>query len=433
MKKTFIFIQLLIICSTANAQLKVVSSGNIAIGDTAIVPLSNLTINDNGDSTYVAYMVGKTHGLFSRRINLINSDWTHWGYGIEGRSDNNNTTFSVGVKASAITSGNVNLYGGRAFGVFARAGYATNGYNYAVFGDLMGTRNGAAIYGSTVHDDVGSSIIDNRYAGYFRGKTKVVGDLEVTGTINGVILSPTGTNLLSSRISSDIQEESSNRTIDKLSTLSVLSYYDSTSSGLNSKTANKNTLDFSDSSARSDTLEMSAKAEPSNLELQRIEKQHYGIDVEQLEEAFPNLVYVLDDGTKCINYIEMVPLLVQSINELKAEIASLKKGNSDASKAKSTTAIATVEEEMEMLSVSQNRPNPFTDKTTIDLSIPESVSKASLFIYDMNGKQVDRIDIADRGTTSVSIISAGLTEGMYLYSFIADGKIVSTKRMILTK
>jgi hypothetical protein len=61
------------------------------------------------------------------------------------------------------------------------------------------------------------------------------------------------------------------------------------------------------------------------------------------------------------------------------------------------------------------------------------VSKASLFIYDMNGKQIDRIDIADRGTTNVSITSTGLTEGMYLYSFVADGKIVSTKRMILTK
>lgn len=433
MKKTIISLLLFIFCSTTNAQLKVVSNGNIAIGDTAIVPLSSLTINDNGDSTYVAYMVGKTHGLFSRRINPINSDWTHWGYGIEGRSDNNNTRFSVGVKASAVTVGNINSNGNRAFGLFARAGYASNGYNYAVFGDLMGTRNGAAIYGSTVHDDVGSSIIDNRYAGYFRGKTKVVGDLEVTGTVNGVVLSPTGTNLLSSRLSSDIQEESDMSTIDKLSTLSVVSYYANTPHDSNSKTANKNTLEVSDSYVKSDTLEMSVKAEPSSLELQRLEKQHYGIDVEQLEEAFPELVYTLEDGTKSINYMEMIPLLLQSVKELKSEIASLKKGESAASKAKGTTAITTVEEETEMLSVSQNKPNPFTDKTTIELSIPESVSKASLFIYDMNGKQVDRIDISDRGATNVSITSAGLTEGMYLYSFIADGKVIDTKKMILVK
>lgn len=429
MKKTLITLLTLIFCTALNAQLKVVSNGNVAIGDTAIVPLSNLSIKDHGDPSYVTYMVGNTHGLFARHFN---NNWTHWAYGVEGRSDNDNTNFSVGVKASAVTIGNVDSNGGRAFGVFARAGYATSGYNYAVFGDLMGTRNGAAIYGSTVHNDVGSSIIDNRYAGYFRGKTKVVGDLEVTGTVNGVVLSPTGTNL-SSRLSIDNQEESGNRTIDKLSTLSVMLFYDSTSSASSSKTANKNSLDVSDNSARSDTLEVAVKVEPSGLELQRIEKQHYGIDVEQLEEAFPELVYTLDDGTKCVNYIEMVPLLVQSINELKSEIASLKKGDSAISKAKSTTAITNVEDETEMLSVSQNKPNPFTDKTTIELSIPESVSKASLFIYDMNGKQIDRIDIADRGTTNVSITSTGLAEGMYLYSFVADGKIVSTKRMILTK
>jgi hypothetical protein len=429
MKKTLITMLAVIISTALNAQLKVVSNGNVAIGDTAIVPLSNLSIKDHGDPSYVTYMVGNTHGLFARHFN---NNWTHWAYGVEGRSDNDNTNFSVGVKASAVTIGNVDSNGGRAFGVFARAGYATSGYNYAVFGDLMGTRNGAAIYGSTVHNDVGSSIIDNRYAGYFRGKTKVVGDLEVTGTVNGVVLSPTGTNL-SSRLSIDNQEESSNKTIDKLSTLSVLSYYDSTTSASSSKTASKNTLDVFDNSARSDTLEIAIKAEPSGLELQRIEKQHYGIDVEQLEDAFPELVYTLDDGTKCVNYIEMVPLLVQSINELKSEIASLKKGDSAISKTKSTAAITDVEEETEMLSVSQNRPNPFTDKTTIELSIPESVSKASLFIYDMSGKQIDRIDIADRGTTNVSITSTGLTEGMYLYSFVADGKIVSTKRMILTK
>lgn len=430
MKKILISMLLLIICSAVNAQLKVVSSGNIAIGDTAIIPQSRLSINDSGDATYVAYMVGNNHGLFARHFN---NNWTNWAYGVEGRSDNNNTNFSVGVKASAVTTGNTDSNGGRAFGVFARAGYATNGYNYAVFGDLMGTRYGAAIYGSTVHNDVGSSIIDNRYAGYFRGKTKVVGDLEVTGTINGVILSPTKTSQLQGNaLLEETQDGHSINTIDKLSTLSVVSYYCS-SPASDSKTSNNSDLDETVSTINSDTLEVEEKAESSSLELQRLEKQHFGIDVEKLEEVFPDLVYTLENGTKGINYMEMIPLLLQSVKELKSEIASLKKGNSTVSKAKGTTAITNVEEETEMLSVSQNKPNPFTDKTTIELSIPESVSKASLFIYDMNGKQVDRIDIADRGTTNVSITSAGLTEGMYLYSFIADGKIVSTKRMVLTK
>ena len=86
----------------------------------------------------------------------------------------------------------------------------------------------------------------------------------------------------------------------------------------------------------------------------------------------------------------------------------------------------------EVLSLAQNRPNPFSERTTIEVTIPESTTNAALFIYDMNGKQVKQINITERGKTNVSITSEGLEPGMFLYSLIADGKIVSTKKMILT-
>ena len=56
-----------------------------------------------------------------------------------------------------------------------------------------------------------------------------------------------------------------------------------------------------------------------------------------------------------------------------------------------------------------------------------------MIIYDMSGKQIKQININERGKTSVNITSEGLAAGMYLYSLIADGKVISTKRMILTK
>jgi hypothetical protein len=51
----------------------------------------------------------------------------------------------------------------------------------------------------------------------------------------------------------------------------------------------------------------------------------------------------------------------------------------------------------------------------------------------MNGKQIDKIVIDERGTTRISILDTSLTEGMYLYSLIADGKVAGTRKMILTK
>ena len=49
----------------------------------------------------------------------------------------------------------------------------------------------------------------------------------------------------------------------------------------------------------------------------------------------------------------------------------------------------------------------------------------------MQGSLIQRIP-ADR-SGSVEIKAAGLNAGMYLYSLIADGQEVDTKRMILTK
>ena len=52
---------------------------------------------------------------------------------------------------------------------------------------------------------------------------------------------------------------------------------------------------------------------------------------------------------------------------------------------------------------------------------------------DMNGKQIQQITLTERGNSSVTISGGELNAGMYLYSLIADGQVIDTKRMILTK
>lgn len=96
-----------------------------------------------------------------------------------------------------------------------------------------------------------------------------------------------------------------------------------------------------------------------------------------------------------------------------------------------TTSINTKDEAI--LSLSQNNPNPFSTSTSIEVSMPEQIKTAVLFIYDMSGKQIKRIDITERGSSCIPVTSEGLSEGMYLYSLIADGKVVGTKKMILVK
>ena len=175
--------------------------------------------------------------------------------------------------------------------------------------------------------------------------------------------------------------------------------------------------------------------EVSDIERQIFSKQHFGLDADQLEEVFPDLVYEQEDGTKSINYVEMVPILVQAINELSAKVASLE-GNKDGS-VRMTKQLVTgtdeIDENIIALSLGQNKPNPFSNRTTIEVCIPDDVQKAFIYVYDLQGKKVEQVDITARGKQNVHLTSANLTDGMYLYSLIADGKVVETRRMIVEK
>ena len=183
-----------------------------------------------------------------------------------------------------------------------------------------------------------------------------------------------------------------------------------------------------------DTVEV---AYPSDIELQALSKNHYGLMAAQLQQIYPDLVYENQQGDLCINYIEMIPLLVESIKELKAEITTLQGGNGGGAVVMSRAMpSATGIEEAAAVAIpmlKQNTPNPFTENTVIEYTLPETVQTATLYIYDMNGKQIEQIALTERGESSVNVNGGQLSAGMYLYSLIADGKVVDTKRMILTK
>nr|MDA3929107.1 T9SS type A sorting domain-containing protein [Prolixibacteraceae bacterium] len=83
--------------------------------------------------------------------------------------------------------------------------------------------------------------------------------------------------------------------------------------------------------------------------------------------------------------------------------------------------------------LAQNIPNPFNQSTKINMYLPSEITKAILYVYTMQGAQIDQFEIYERGDTFTTIEGHSLNAGMYLYTLIADGKEVDTKKMILTK
>ena len=78
----------------------------------------------------------------------------------------------------------------------------------------------------------------------------------------------------------------------------------------------------------------------------------------------------------------------------------------------------------------QNVPNPFAEQTVINFSIPETVKKAQIHFYNQEGRIIQTVDVIERGLGSITVYGADLSSGVYTYTLVADGQIVSTKKMM---
>ncbi len=78
----------------------------------------------------------------------------------------------------------------------------------------------------------------------------------------------------------------------------------------------------------------------------------------------------------------------------------------------------------------QNVPNPFAESTIITYSIPATVGKAQIHFYDLQGKLIKVVDINERGAGQLNVFGEDLSSGTYTYTLVADGQIVSTKKMV---
>lgn len=175
---------------------------------------------------------------------------------------------------------------------------------------------------------------------------------------------------------------------------------------------------------------------------------HFGFLAQEVKEIYPELVHTDKDGYMYIDYIGMIPLLVNAIGELNAQneelnaqIAELRAGNSQQVQAvinAQTPAIgdnqsSQIADNFLRNALYQNTPNPFSTSTKITMSLRNDVEQAVVYIFDMQGNMLKTIPVGDRGNVSVTIEGGDLNAGMYIYSLIADGKEIASKRMILTK
>jgi len=81
----------------------------------------------------------------------------------------------------------------------------------------------------------------------------------------------------------------------------------------------------------------------------------------------------------------------------------------------------------------QNIPNPFNHTTTISYTLPQQYSSAKIIVVDKSGKVLKEVNISGSGKGSLKIDAATLASGAYNYSLYVNGRLISSKQMMLAK
>ncbi|MBR4130693.1 MAG: T9SS type A sorting domain-containing protein [Bacteroidaceae bacterium] len=423
MKKILLTLVMAFAAMNINAQLVVDSIGRVGVGTDA--PKSLLSVGTDGDedAAIECDIHGKTYGI--KISNIFSNSNTTYGSYFRLR---NLSGDCFGGRSVAVGENNMESYqnvigisgeAGRAptaIGVLGRKSVYPSSYvNFAGIYGSDGIANPSFTVGSYNYSDI--------YAGYFKGKVRV------TNGIYATVLSPSASPSPSGQNGTTILSERGESVTDKLSQVQALQYlrYDQIQE-TNTTRAGLSDLDLDNITQEElDSLMEALEDEEPERYLSPIQ---YGLDANQLKAVYPELVYEDNNGNVSINYVEMVPLLVQCINELKNEIAELKGTSPKKAKAQ-PTAIEESVSDIDMVRMDQNKPNPFSESTVISLNIPQETQTANIYIYDMNGKQVQSLPVGERGETNITVYASDLAAGMYIYTLVVDGKVSVTRRMIV--
>ncbi len=142
----------------------------------------------------------------------------------------------------------------------------------------------------------------------------------------------------------------------------------------------------------------------------------------------------------------MTYMLVNAVKELKMETDSKDKTIADLQTRltrletiltnNNSKTIATISEQNVSFadaSLSQNTPNPPVNGfTKINYSIPNGAAKAEMVITDNMGRTIKQISLNTFGKGTLNVDTKGLSSGTYNYTLLVDGKLIDTKKLILT-
>jgi hypothetical protein len=325
-----------------------------------------------------------------------------------------NSPNNFGVRG---TAGNTTLITGINYGGYFSATSLNSATNYGLYAEAnSATSSNYAIYGRSLPGTGATPPSGPNYAGYFDG------DVYISGSFG-----PSDLNL--------------KENIDSLeNALSIINQ-------LKPKTFTYKNVSFPSMNL------------PNGLQ--------YGLIAQDVETVLPELVNenihpARYDSTgteispavnfKGLEYQQLIPLLLKGIQEQQRTISDLNTrltnlencisnlnlcDGSHAASPSTNDATSSQQvnlKDLQAVILDQNVPNPFAEQTTITYTLIENTQKAQMLFYNAAGKLIHSVELATKsGKGELNVFGNDLSNGIYTYTLVVDGKIIDTKRMVKNK
>lgn len=157
--------------------------------------------------------------------------------------------------------------------------------------------------------------------------------------------------------------------------------------------------------------------------------KQYGFIAQEVEEVFPDAVKTTEGGEKLINYTALIPVLVQSVQELQAQVNRQNSVIENLSSRLDNELAKSADNGDRIISCT---PNPTLGEITFAYSLSPHASSARIMITDLAGTQVSTVD-CPADATSVTTDLSSLVNGLYLSSLIVDNNVKDTKQIVVSK
>ncbi|MBL1179974.1 MAG: T9SS type A sorting domain-containing protein [Bacteroidetes bacterium] len=421
--------------------IKNTSDNRVAIGVVCSTPLKGKleVIEDTVNTNHFATIAGR----FENKNKIVNSR----NYGVWAECNNNNDTsqtFNVGVLGAARNATRWNS-GGWFLGNTPQPNMITpipNSRSYGSYNVATNAETNIGVYGTAL--GLASSLT---YAAWFDG------DVYVNGGGNS------GTGYL---VASDANYKTNLDTISNalgiIEKLQPKSFFFDTANTVNLKFSSKKQYGFiaqaiepilpelvsqTTKPAEYDSLgnmmipKISFKTLNYNAFIAILTKgmQQQNDSIQKLDSLTKAQDHKMDSLENALNRLsQQVQQIQHCINQL---CGNNKQNNSENNNNPQNNELGnTINVELsngDAIVLEQNVPNPFAENTSINYYIPKNNNYAQLIFTDMHGRIIKTVDIKQSGKGQLKVYAANLSQGVYQYSIVVDGKIIDTKKMLVEK